>query len=125
MKRTPNNGGEKRGLIFRFRLTADEKQTLQECADREKITVSEYIRKRLHGEVSGLDRTDYIRLLAEIGKQGSNLNQIARAMNIWVKTGNDPQIEPGMIRHCIDEITRLSRELMGVIKHGHRRKTAR
>jgi hypothetical protein len=122
MKRTPNKGGENRGLIFRFRVTADEKLTLQEQADREGVTVSEYVRRRLHNEASGLDRKDYIRLLAETGKQGSNLNQYSRAMNIWVRTGNDPQVEPGRIQHCIEEITRLSRELMEIIKHGHRRK---
>lgn len=45
-----------------------------------------------------MDRKTFIRLFAEIGKQGSNLNQIAKAMNVWIKTGNDPKIYAGMIQ---------------------------
>jgi Bacterial mobilisation protein (MobC) len=122
MKRTSENGGEKRDLIFRFRATADEIVTLKQQAKRDGSTVSEFIRRRLNTFGERNSRKDYIRLLAEIGKQGSNLNQIAKAMNIWVKSGNDPKIEPSMIRHCILEINRLTRELMEIIKHGHRRK---
>lgn len=122
MERTPENGGGKRDLIFRFRATADEITALKQHAKRDGTTVSEFIRRKLNARSDRSDRKDYIRLLAEIGKQGSNLNQIAKAMNIWVNTGNDPKIEPSMIRHCILEINRLTRELLEVIKHGHRRK---
>ncbi|RKR81993.1 mobilization protein MobC [Mucilaginibacter gracilis] len=125
MKRTRKNGGEKRDLFFRFRVNADEKLTYQQQAKNNGLSVSDYMRKRLEGQDELLDRRDYLRLLAELSKQGSNLNQYAKAMNIWVNIGNDPQIEPGMIRHCITEITRLSRELMEIIKHANRRKTTR
>lgn len=121
MERTPENGGGKRDLIFRFRATADEITTLKQHAKRDGTTVSDFIRRKLSARSERSDRKDYIRLLAEIGKQGSNLNQIAKAMNIWVNTGNDPKIEPGMLRHCILEINRLTKELIEIIKHGHRR----
>lgn len=122
MKRTPENGGEKRDLIFRFRATAEEITTLKQQATRERMSVSEFVRRKLNSYGERSDRKDYIRLLAEIGKQGSNLNQIAKAMNIWVRTGHDPKIEPGMIRHCILEINRLTKELLELIKYGHCRK---
>ncbi len=122
MERTPENGGGNRDLIFRFRATADEITTMKQHAKRDGVSVSEFVRRKLNRLGEGTDRKDYIRLLAEIGKQGSNLNQIAKAMNIWVNTGNDPKIEPGMLRHSILEINRLTKELMEIIKHGHRRK---
>lgn len=122
MKRTPTSGGEKRDAVFRFRVSPAEKEIIQQHATREGMTSSDYIRRRLQEQGHLTDRRDYIRLLAEMGKQGSNLNQIAKAMNVWVKTGNDPKVEPGVIRHCLTEITRLSRELMETLKHGHWRK---
>ncbi len=122
MERTPENGGGNRDLIFRFRATADEITTLKKNAKRDGVSLSEFVRRRLGRQSEGTDRKDYIRLLAEIGKQGSNLNQIAKAMNIWVKTGNDPKIEAGMLRHCILEINRLTKEIIELIKNGHRRK---
>jgi uncharacterized protein (DUF1778 family) len=122
MKRTPTNGGEKRDAVFRFRVTAAEKEIIKQNAARTGMSVSDYIRKRADEAIANNNRETLIRLLAETGKQGSNLNQMARAFNIWVKRGDDPEIEPGMLRHCIDEITRLSRELMEIIKHGYRRK---
>ncbi|TFF37926.1 plasmid mobilization protein [Mucilaginibacter psychrotolerans] len=122
MKRTPKNGGEKRDAVFRFRVSLAEKKIIEQNAAREGMSVSDYIRKKADEASGGFDRNTLIRLLAETGKQGSNLNQIAKAMNIWVNTGNDPRIPPGMLRHCIDEITRLSREIMEVIKYGYRRK---
>ena len=122
MKRTPENGGEKRDLIFRFRVTADEKIKLQQLANRSGMTVSELMRSNVDGQEKSADRKTFIRLLAEIGKQGSNLNQIAKAMNVWMKTGNDPKIDAGMIHNCLMEINRLTKELLEIIKYGHRRK---
>lgn len=122
MKRTPENGGEKRNLVFRFRVTADEKIKLQQLAKEYGMTVSDIVRTRLGGKDRSADRKTFIRLLAEIGKQGSNLNQIAKAMNVWMKTGNDPKIDALTVRNCLMEINRLTKELLEIIKYGHRRK---
>lgn len=124
MKRTPKNGGEKRDAVFRFRVNAAEKKMIEDNAAREGLTVSDYIRRRADeaARYGGLDRNTLIRLLAETGKQGSNLNQIAKALNIEARTGEPSRIDPGFIHRTLTELTRLSRELMEVIKHGHRRK---
>jgi len=123
MKRTPTNGGEKRDAILRFRVSPAEKEIIEKSAALEGLSVSAYVRKRPdEAPHSGLDRNAYIRLLAEFGKQGSNLNQMTRALNIWVKKGDNPELEPGMLRHCLAEISRLSKELMEIIKHGRSRK---
>lgn len=122
MKPEQNNSIKKRLLVFRVRANADEIKTLKEEAGKEGVTLSDYVREKLSGENEGINRKDFIRLLAELGKQGSNLNQIAKAMNVWVNTGKDPNINPSIIQHCLLEINRLSQELLQLITHGHRRK---
>jgi|GEM_PF-3182492 len=125
MERTSKNDGGNRDLIIKFRATANEIMQLKEYARRERITLSEFIRRRLDRKQEGTDRQDFIRLLAEIGKQGSNLNQMTKAMNIWVKTGNDPKIEPDTLCNCIFEVSRITKELLEIIKNGSRRKNQR
>lgn len=122
MKRTPNNGGEKRDAVFRFRVNAAEKELIRQHAAKHGLSISEFLRKKVDDYYAGIDRHTVLRLLAETGKQGSNLNQIAKALNIEIKTGEPARIDPGFVHRTLQEITRLTNELMGVIKHGHRRK---
>ncbi len=122
MKCTPKDGGEKRDAVFRFRVNAAEKEIIKQNAAREGLSISDYVRKRADEAHSGLDRNSLIRLLAEAGKQGSNLNQIARALNIENETGETTRIDPGFVNRTLQEITRLTGELMEIIKHGYRRK---
>ncbi len=122
MKRTPKNGGEKRDLIVRFRATADEITIMKQHATTDRVSVSEYIRRKLKRQHMSIDRTDFIRLLAEIGKQGSNLNQIAKTLNIEAKKGEQSRIDPKIITRTLNETNRLTGQLMEILKHGHRRK---
>ncbi|EHQ29823.1 mobilization protein [Mucilaginibacter paludis DSM 18603] len=122
MKRTPKNGGEKRDAVFRFRVTPAEKKIIKENADREGLSISDYIRKKADNGNSGIDRNTLIRLLAETGKQGSNLNQIAKALNIEIKTGISARVDPGFINRTLQEITRLTEEILEVIRHVRSRK---
>lgn len=122
MKRTPNKGGEKRDAVFRFRVSAAEKKLIKQNAARAGMSISDYIRKQADDVHSGSERDTLIRLLAETGKQGSNLNQIARALNVEARTGEPARIDPGFVTRTLNEITRLSAELLAIIKHGHRRK---
>ena len=122
MTRTPNNGGEKRDAVFRFRVTPAEKEMIRQHAAQQGLSISAYIRQKADDYRSGIDRNGLIRLLAETGKQGSNLNQIARALNMEAKTGEPARIDPGFINRTLQEITRLTGELLEIIKHGHRRK---
>lgn len=122
MKRTPKTGGEKRDAVFRFRVNAAEKELIRQHAAQQGLSVSEYLRKKVDDYYSGFDRHTAIRLLAETGKQGSNLNQIAKALNIEAATGKAARIDPGFVHRTLQEISRLTAELMEVIKHGYRRK---
>jgi len=122
MKRTPKNGGDKRDAVFRFRVSPAEKETIQKNAALEGMSVSDYIRKKADEVNSGIDRHTLIRLMAETGKQGSNLNQIAKALNIEAKTGEPARVDPGFIYRTLENVTRLTGELLEIIKYGYRRK---
>ena len=70
-----------------LRLTDTQYEIISESARRSNLTLSEYIRRQLlHGKVIAkyeivADVPELKRLIAEFGKIGSNLNQIARHFN--------------------------------------------
>jgi uncharacterized protein (DUF1778 family) len=86
MARPLKGGGDKRESIIRVRFTAAEKIQIQKAASSRGLTVSDFIRV-LAINASPLfrkatpERAAFIKGLAELGKIGSNLNQIARAIN--------------------------------------------
>ncbi len=122
MKRRPKHGGEKRDAVFRFRVNAAEKKLIEQNAARAGLSISDYIRKRADDYNTDTNRNELIRLLAETGKQGSNLNQIAKALNVEASTGKVARIDPGFVHRTLQEISRLTAEIMEIIKHGYRRK---
>lgn len=77
-----------RGRIANFRVTEKEYQQIEELADREGLTFGSYLRTRaLATPTTRATRRPTVAvkllggLLAQIGKIGSNLNQIARQLN--------------------------------------------
>ena len=70
-----------------LRLTDTQYEIISESARRSNLTLSEYIRRQLlQGKVIAkyeivADVPELKRLIAEFGKIGSNLNQIARHFN--------------------------------------------
>jgi len=86
MHEPQNNADGKRKLTMRFRVTADERKDLLARAASAGMTYSDYVRSRLLGSKQHTKkatplREAIIRLMAELGKSGSNLNQISRALN--------------------------------------------
>ena len=63
-----------------FRLTETEYEILQKTAQDANLSVSEYVRKVLNYNLVA-DVPEIKKLLAEFGKIGSNLNQIAKYFN--------------------------------------------
>ena len=70
-----------------FRLTETEYEILQKTAQDANLSISEYVRKVLNNQKVIVnynlvaDVPEIKKLLAEFGKIGSNLNQIARYFN--------------------------------------------
>jgi hypothetical protein len=77
-----------RNILLRIRLTADERATLAAAAERAGLTHAGYARSLLlsappvrQARKPPVERAELAKLLAQIGKIGSNLNQLARAAN--------------------------------------------
>lgn len=88
--RKTRSGSEtrQRGETAWLRLTPGERAQLDERAERAGMTVSAYMRHQCLGEAGPravrrppVERAALAQLLGQLGKIGSNLNQIARALN--------------------------------------------
>jgi hypothetical protein len=84
------HGSEKRARTthLTIRLTPDERATIDGAADRAGLTPGSHARQVLLGAPAPrqvrrppVERRELARLLGEIGRVGSNLNQIAKAAN--------------------------------------------
>ena len=90
-----------------FRLTETEYEILQKTAHDANLSVSEYVRKVLNNQKVIVnynlvaDVPEIKKLLAEFGKIGSNLNQIAKYFN---QGGIHSQEMRAAINQCITEL---------------------
>ncbi|MDN3568717.1 plasmid mobilization relaxosome protein MobC [Paeniroseomonas aquatica] len=88
--RKARSGSEKRQRadLAWMRLTPAERAQLDELAERAGMTVSAYMRHQCLGSAGPravrrppVERAALAQLLGQLGKVGSNVNQIARALN--------------------------------------------
>ena len=107
-----------------FRLTETEYEILQKTAQDANLSISEYVRKVLNNQKVIVnynlvaDVPEIKKLLAEFGKIGSNLNQIAKYFN----TGGESSAEmKDEIRQCISDLFSLRKEVLRMAGelHGH------
>ncbi len=111
-RRKSGSEKRKRSCLVQVRFTPKEYQVLQRAAAQTHDTVSNYIRHAVRGgPASGRSTPGEVRLsalyLGQLGKIGSNLNQIARAVNMGL-AGQDAIAET--LRGAMD-----FRELLGKI----------
>lgn len=98
-----------------LRLTDVEYEVVAEAAKLAKLTLSEYTRRQLAGRKVTVkyeivaDVPELKKLIAEFGKTGSNLNQIARHLN-----QGSPQSAEMLksIRQCMTEIYAMKYEVL-------------
>jgi mobilization protein NikA len=85
-----SHGSEKRvrSKHLTIRLSPDERDTIDQAADRSGLTPGSYARQVVLGAPAPrqvrrppVERRELARLLGELGHVGGNLNQIARDMN--------------------------------------------
>lgn len=99
-----------------LRCTAEEKKHLKRCASETNITASELLRATL-----GLIKPNRKRgapkanphLVSELSRMGSNLNQIARAVNAIRVAGEGRQLNGLQI---IEQLTAIERQLGELLK---------
>ena len=108
MTKTKEN--ENRRNTISIRLTDDELARLRFICEKLNVTQSEYIREAILTAkvtrptvVSAMDRDTAKALLAHFGKAASNLNQIARVLNLGYPADTGIINE---IRNCIQQMLR-------------------
>jgi hypothetical protein len=100
------------------RLTPAERSTLDAAAERAGLSLAGYARSQLlaappvrQARRPPIERVELARLLAQLGKIGSNVNQIARALNSTGETPPELAGVPEAIAQMRDAIMRsLGRE---------------
>ena len=114
-----NLSQDPRNIVVKTRLSCSEKAELDTILERTKLSQAEYLRCAIFGTpiqeapkpvlspIEGLDK-----LIAQYGRIGNNLNQIAR----WLNSGvNLDQGLADSLRHCIGELNKLKFDAVGVL----------
>jgi hypothetical protein len=103
--------------MFRLRLTLSEKSHLETLAKDAGFNVSDYMRMVVlsnepKSRVATPQQETLLKLIAELNKMGSNLNQIARVINTNHKNGvpilsDTATIELQHLSYALDALLRL------------------
>ena len=117
MARPKTDEDLKRNRIVTARFTDMEYGKLEEAAEQARTTVAKYVHDLAVGgkvavEYRIMPRSEDVRpLLAQIGKIGSNLNQIARFLNEGGSMSDGLRKD---IHKCIDALHEARKELAGL-----------
>lgn len=126
MARPVKPSDDRRNVMLRLRLTTTEKQQLDMIAKDAGFTVSDLIRKTVlkqkpKSSVPSVDREILLKLLAELNREGNNLNQITRTLNTRVKSGVSPfdGDVSAKLKQLFPYLEGLVRLIHSKIDHGH------
>lgn len=104
--------------FFQIRLTPCEKTVLEMQAERLGMTISEYVRTAAiysrSSPVVAFDVQPLRGLLFELGKQGNNLNQIARQLNTSGMRGFLPSVLEETLKKNMALYGQLQQTLIGL-----------
>ncbi len=113
----------KRQQIVKVRCTLDEAAQLAALARRQGKTVSSCVRDALiisgipaprpRRRVPAADERDLARILGQLGKWGSNLNQLAHQAN------TDEPVKPYQFEELADHVRTASRAVLEALGRGH------
>lgn len=121
MARPTKPDNEKSGGKIQFRITAAEKIKFDQLAANAGLTVTDLIKKMVLGAVPKTrkptpDRTLFLKALAELGKIGSNVNQIARALNR--RDGEGLNTFPNeIIEHALQGVSMMTRHMRKILEN--------
>lgn len=125
MARPQKDDADKRDFTIRVRVTSAEKRRIWQMAAEQGYTPSDFMRLRTMAATQPLrhkltsDREVLLNLMAELGKIGSNVNQIARALNSRDETGRLASIEPDAINQAMQGVDTLTAHFLDLLSHGH------
>ena len=114
----------KRDFTVEVRVTFAEKTQIKNTAKDRGLTTSDFLRGLAINaipirHVATPDREILLKILAENNKAGSNLNQIARALNRKVEDGLNLEATVKDIQYTIANYEKLQLQLMNILDHGY------
>lgn len=124
MARPQKAPADKKRCLVQFRTTEEEKTQFEKLACEAGLTVSDFIKKLVikrqpQKKRATPDRAILIKGLAELGKIGSNINQIAKEINTQRKEGVTPNVPMYVIETALQGIAMLTHHLRKELEHGH------
>jgi hypothetical protein len=113
----------KRQQIVRVRCTADEAAQLAAVARSQGKTISSCVRDTMiagarpapkpRRRTPAADERELARVLGQLGKWGSNLNQLAHQANM------DEPVKPYQFEELADQVRAASRAVLEALGRGH------
>ncbi|MBD2704810.1 plasmid mobilization relaxosome protein MobC [Spirosoma sp. BT702] len=119
MARPQKDGADKRDLTIRVRVTSAEKLRIWQMAADNGYTPSDFMRLRTMAATQPLRRVPtperelLLNVMAELGKIGSNVNQIARHLNSRDETGHG--IDPEDINQAMQGLDALTAQVLKLL----------
>lgn len=125
MARPQKESDDKRDLTIRVRVTSAEKLRIWQLAADAGYTPSDFMRLRTMAATQPVrrvptpDRAVLLDLMAELGKLGSNVNQIARVLNRSDETGQLTGISPEDVNQAMQGVDTLTAHFLDLLSNGH------
>ncbi len=126
MPRPPKSDETRKRVLVQLRLTKDEKNKLKQFAKSSGVTLTDFVKARTldkppRTKKATFDREVLIKFLSELGKLGSNVNQMARHMNSQNKTFYSVTVKETYIASVLLDIQKLSAQILKELEHGNER----
>lgn len=126
MPRPQKSNYYRRTKRVEIRLTEAEEKALMELAASCGLSVSDHIRKAALGSKPRVrkatpERAAFIKGLAELGKIGSNVNQIAKALNTDLAARQRATVSGDLINASLYALQTLSKNLIKHLTYGDQR----
>jgi transposase len=126
MPRPAKHITQRRTQRVEVRLTSFEEKSLQELAEEAGLSLSDFIRREALGSKPRLQKADpdraiFIKSLAELGKIGSNVNQLAKAINTDLAKGVKASVPGDAITAAMASVQSLSAHLINTLANGDTR----
>ena len=121
MARPQKESADKRDLTIRVRVTAPEKLRIWQMAAQAGYTPSDFMRVRTIAAAQPLrhkptpERELLLNVMAELGKIGSNVNQIARQLNSRDETGQLAGIDTDDINQAMQGLDALTAQMLKLL----------
>ena len=124
MARPQKDGADKRDFTIRVRVTSAEKLRIWQMAAEAGYTPSDFMRLRTMASqplrrVPTPDREALLHLMAELGKIGSNINQITRVLNSVDDMTQLALIDTDAINQAMQSLDELNAQTLKLLSGGH------